>query len=151
MRPVELDGWDNQTLWLGDLLTVRLPSATGYVAAVEKEQRWLPPPAPHPAADPGAGRGRAPGVRLPVPWSVNPWLEGGTVLHGWIDVEKLAETLAGFLTALHQVDATDGPAAGPHSFVREGALSTTKKAPARSGHLGTASTATLRPRTGTRV
>ena len=42
VRPVELDGWDNTTFRLGDSLSVRLPSADGYTAQVDKEQRWLP-------------------------------------------------------------------------------------------------------------
>ncbi|HRA48552.1 MAG TPA: hypothetical protein PK819_10840, partial [Thermomicrobiales bacterium] len=42
IRPVALDGWDNRTFRLGDQLSVRMPSATGYVPQVAKEQRWLP-------------------------------------------------------------------------------------------------------------
>ena len=39
IQPVEVSGWDNRTFHLGDELSVRLPSAAGYVPAVEKEQR----------------------------------------------------------------------------------------------------------------
>ena len=35
-------GWDNRSFRLGDELLMRVPSAEGYVAAVAKEQRWLP-------------------------------------------------------------------------------------------------------------
>lgn len=36
VRPVEFDGWDNRTFRLGDRLSVRLPSAPGYVPQIEK-------------------------------------------------------------------------------------------------------------------
>ena len=42
VTPVEHDGWDNTSFRLGDTLVVRLPSADGYVAQIDKEQRWLP-------------------------------------------------------------------------------------------------------------
>ncbi len=47
VRPVAVQGWDNRTFRLGDDMTVRLPSASQYALAVEKEQRWLPVLAPH--------------------------------------------------------------------------------------------------------
>ena len=34
--PVEFSGWDNRTFHLGDEMSVRLPSAEGYVAQVAK-------------------------------------------------------------------------------------------------------------------
>ena len=34
IRPVEVQGWDNRTFRLGDRMTVRLPSADGYVAGL---------------------------------------------------------------------------------------------------------------------
>src|SRR5262245_33211286 len=42
IAPVENGGWDNRTFHLGDSMSVRLPSASHYVAQVEKEHRWLP-------------------------------------------------------------------------------------------------------------
>ncbi|MCZ6853344.1 MAG: aminoglycoside phosphotransferase, partial [Gammaproteobacteria bacterium] len=42
ITPVELSGWDNRTFHLGDTMSVRLPSANHYAAAVAKEQTWLP-------------------------------------------------------------------------------------------------------------
>ena len=77
VRPVELDGWDNTTFRLGDSLSVRLPSADGYTAQVDKEQRWLPflaPQLPLPVPTPVAS-GR-PGCGFPRPWSVYGWLDG---------------------------------------------------------------------------
>jgi aminoglycoside phosphotransferase (APT) family kinase protein len=42
VRPVDAGGWDNATFHLGERMSVRLPSAEQYVAAIQKEQRWLP-------------------------------------------------------------------------------------------------------------
>ncbi len=35
IRPVEPGGWDNRTFRLGEQMSVRLPSAAGYVSQVE--------------------------------------------------------------------------------------------------------------------
>jgi aminoglycoside phosphotransferase (APT) family kinase protein len=126
VRPVALGGWDNRTFHLGERMTVRLPSAQRYAAQVEKEQRWLPRlarglPLPIPAP---LGLGR-PAQGYPWPWSVYAWLDGETAAAGRIDDQtRFATDLGGFLSALHRIDATDGPAAGPHSFWRGGPLAT---------------------------
>src|SRR5882757_5943302 len=44
--PVAKSGWDNVTFHLGDGMVARLPSASEYALAVDKEQRWLPALAP---------------------------------------------------------------------------------------------------------
>lgn len=124
VRPVERSGWDNRTFRLGDDLSVRLPSAEGYVAAVAKEQRWLPYLAarlPLPIPEP-VGLG-GPGPGYPYPWSVYRWIEGTPVDAGVVaDLTGFARDLAAFLVALRAVDATGGPAAGEHSFWRGGPL-----------------------------
>ena len=120
VTPVEVDGWDNRTYRLGGDMTVRLPTAAGYVAGVAKENEWLPRLAPQlPLSIPqvlGAGE---PGEGYPHPWSIRNWLPGVT-----LDVAELADPvlfateLAGFLHALQGCDTEDGPAAGAHSFYR---------------------------------
>jgi aminoglycoside phosphotransferase (APT) family kinase protein len=124
IRPVEVGGWDNRTFHLGERMTVRLPSAEGYVPQVEKEHRWLPELAPHlplPIPVPLA-KGR-PGSGYPFPWSVYRWIEGKTATVGRIeDLVEFATTLADFLVALQQIDPTGGPPPGPHSFFRGGSL-----------------------------
>ena len=117
---VEPGGVDNRTFRLGDELSVRLPSAEGYVASVAKEQRWLPELAPRlPVPIPVPVAAGVPGEGYPWPWSINRWLDGETLLeHRHTDREGLARDIAAFIRALHTVDATDGPAAGPHSFYR---------------------------------
>jgi aminoglycoside phosphotransferase (APT) family kinase protein len=123
---VELDGWDNRTFRLGDELTIRLPSGDWYALQVDKEQRWLPvlgPQLPLPIPVPVA-RGE-PGCGFPYPWSVYRWLEGEPASNARIgDPEAFAASLAGFLNALGRIDATGGPAPGPHNFHRGGPLGT---------------------------
>jgi aminoglycoside phosphotransferase (APT) family kinase protein len=124
VRTVELDGWDNRTFRLGDELSVRLPSAERYVPQVEKEHRWLPwlrARLPLPIPEPVA-RGR-PGCGYPWPWSVCSWIEGEpAALVAGLDRILLARNLAAFLTALHTVEAGDGPPPGDHCFHRGGDL-----------------------------
>ncbi len=120
VRPVEADGWDNRTYRLGDDKTVRLPTATGYVPAVAKENTWLPRLAPHlPVAIPAVlGEGR-PGEGYPFPWSVRGWLPGETADRARVDdMSQLAEDVAGFVRALQKCDPTGGPRAGEHSWYR---------------------------------
>ena len=125
VRPVEPGGWDNHTFRLGDDMSVRLPSAERYVAQVEKEHRWLPRLAPHlplPIPLPLAiGR---PSPRYPFPWSIYRWIAGKPATGAAIaDLTEFATVLAGFLAALHAIDAGGGPAAGEHNFFRGGPVS----------------------------
>lgn len=120
ITPVKIDGWDNRTYRLGDELTVRLPTAAGYAAAVEKEDRWLPRLAPHlpvPIPEP-VGLGE-PGAGYPFHWSVRRWLDGDPATRDNVgDHTAFAHDVAGFIRALQGIDATGGPAAGAHSFHR---------------------------------
>ena len=138
VRAVARQGWDNRTFRLGGELTVRLPSAEGYVAGVEKEDRWLPVLAgrlPVPVPEPVA-TGR-PGAGYPFPWSVRRWLPGETLDDATgvdqvgdgggldqvgeargVDRAGVARDLGGFLAALRAVPAGGGPAAGRHSWFR---------------------------------
>jgi aminoglycoside phosphotransferase (APT) family kinase protein len=124
VRPVEPGGWDNRTFRLGRTMTVRLPTAAGYVPAVAKEHTWLPrlaPRLPLPIPEPLALG--APDGRYPWPWSVRRWLPGRPAAPGRIgDPVVFARDLAAFLRALRAVDPTGGPAAGAHSFHRGGDL-----------------------------
>lgn len=126
VTPTVLNGQDNITFRLGDELCVRLPSADRYVAQVRKEHRWLPALARHlplPIPQPVA-MGR-PGDGFPRPWSVYRWIPGEPASAAEVaDPAGLAGDLAGFLAALHAIDASDGPAAGAHSFFRGGPLAT---------------------------
>ena len=119
VQPVEFDGWDNRTYRLGDEMTVRLPTASGYVPAIEKEDRWLPvlaPQLPVPIPVPLA-TGR-PGQGYPYPWSVRRWLDGRPNAHTLTDLTGIARSVAEFIVALQRIDGAGGPAAGEHSFYR---------------------------------
>ncbi|MFF5174596.1 aminoglycoside phosphotransferase family protein [Micromonospora sp. NPDC000089] len=126
VRPVAADGWDNRTFHLGDELTVRLPSATGYVAQVAKEQRWLPYLAPRlPLPVPSTVAVGEPAEGYPFPWSVRRWIEGNQArVERIADLTAFAADLADFLTALRRIEPAGGPVAGPHSFWRGGPLRT---------------------------
>ena len=119
VTPVPRQGWDNRTFRLGDDLSVRLPSADGYVAGVEKENRWLPELAAHlPLPIPSAVAVGRPGAGYPFPWSVRRWLAGDTLQDAPdVDRLRLAGDLGAFLTALREAPAR-GPAGGRHSFFR---------------------------------
>lgn len=124
VRKFEPGGWDNRTFLLGDGMSVRLPSAAGYAAQVIREQHWLPRMAPHlPLPIPTPLALGEPGEGYPWPWSIYGWLEGETATDGRIgNVDEFAVDLAGFLTALHRIDAIDGPPAGPQNYFRGGSL-----------------------------
>jgi aminoglycoside phosphotransferase (APT) family kinase protein len=122
--PVEVDGWDNRTFRLGDTMTVRLPTAAGYVASIGKEHAWLPRLAPRlPLPIPVPLALGTPGEGYPWPWSVRRWIDGHIATPDRIgDLVAFARDLAAFLVALQGIDATGGPAAGAHCFHRGGSL-----------------------------
>jgi aminoglycoside phosphotransferase (APT) family kinase protein len=120
VQEVDPQGWDNRTYRLGSELAVRLPSAAGYVAAVEKEQRVLPylasrldVPVPEPV---GLG---VPADVYPFPWSVRRWIDGMVALRATdLDRRVFAADVGAVLRQLRAVPAGDGPVAGAHSFHR---------------------------------
>ncbi|MFI7076329.1 aminoglycoside phosphotransferase family protein [Micromonospora sp. NPDC049903] len=120
VSPVERDGHDNRTYRLGETMTVRLPTAAGYVPAVAKENEWLPRLTPElPVAVPSILGTGIPGEGYPFPWSVRGWLPGETAdLAGVDDTVRFAVAVGGFVLALQSCDPTGGPAAGEHSFFR---------------------------------
>jgi aminoglycoside phosphotransferase (APT) family kinase protein len=124
IRPVVLGGWDNRTFHLGEQMLVRLPSAEVYASQVEREQRWLPKLAPMlPVQIPEPLAMGEPFRGYPWRWSIYRWIEGQTIHHLPADCfAALASELATFLSALHAIESTDGPEAGPESFYRDGSL-----------------------------
>jgi aminoglycoside phosphotransferase (APT) family kinase protein len=126
IQAVAVGGWDNRTFHLGDRMAVRLPSASEYALAVEKEQRWLPvlaPRLPLPIPWPLA-RGR-PDAGYPHPWSIYRWISGRPASAERIcDQRTFGTDLAAFLSALRAVDPTGGPQPGLHNWFRGGPLRT---------------------------
>jgi aminoglycoside phosphotransferase (APT) family kinase protein len=115
-------GWDNVIYRLGPELVVRLPRRHMGAAMVHKQHQWLPELArrlPLPVPVP-IGQG-APDLGYPWPWSVCRWVPGDVATDAVIDdMTAVAEMLGAFLAAL----ASPGPASGPRSAFRGGALAT---------------------------
>jgi aminoglycoside phosphotransferase (APT) family kinase protein len=124
IRPVAAGGWDNRTFHLGDDMSVRLPSASAYALAVDKEHRWLPVLAPRlPLPIPVPVAKGEPAEGYPYRWSVYRWIDGEpAAADGIKDLSDFAADLAGFLVALGRVDPTGGPAPGQHNWFRGGPL-----------------------------
>ncbi|GGC81859.1 aminoglycoside phosphotransferase [Tersicoccus solisilvae] len=120
VRPVPAQGNDNRTFRIGDELVARLPSATGYVAAVEKEDLVLPRLAGAlPVAVPAPVATGSPADDYPFPWSVRRWLPGVTADEDpALDRTALARDLGAVLAALQRHPVDGGPVAGRHSFFR---------------------------------
>ena len=125
VRPVASSGWDNFTFHLGDRMKVRLPSAKGYAEQTDKEFHWLPrlaPLLPLPVPTPLAVGN--PALGYPWRWAVYDWIEGLTAMQREVpDLNRLAQDVAGFLLSLQRIDASGGPAPGPHNFYRGGPVS----------------------------
>lgn len=115
-------GWDNQLWRLGDDLAVRLPWATQDAGELLlKEHAWLPAIAPRlPLPVPVPQRLGQPSERFPRPWIVTTWVAGEPADRAPATrAAEAADTLAAFLSALHQ-PAPDGAPGGRNN--RGGAL-----------------------------
>ncbi|KEQ24860.1 aminoglycoside phosphotransferase family protein [Paenibacillus tyrfis] len=125
VKPVDLSGWDNRTFRLGHEMSVRLPSAEGYAAQVEKEQQWLPRLAPHlPLPIPTPLAMGVPSNEYPWHWSIYGWIEGGNASFGSIDSHNdFADQLSQFISAMQKIDASGGPQPGPHNSYRGASVS----------------------------
>jgi aminoglycoside phosphotransferase (APT) family kinase protein len=109
-------GWDNQLWRLGDDLAVRLPWATQTAdELLLKEHTWLPAMAPRlPLPVPVPQRLGQPSALFPRPWIVTTWVAGEPADRAPATrAAEAADTLAAFLTALHQ-PAPDNAPAGRH-------------------------------------
>jgi aminoglycoside phosphotransferase (APT) family kinase protein len=115
---VQADSTDNDMYRLGADTAVRLPRRAGAVTPMDKEHEWLPRLAPHlPLPVPLPRAKGTPEGDYPYPWSVVTWIEGAPP-PPQIDDLAVARELAAFVTALHALDASTGPAPGAHNFWR---------------------------------
>ncbi|ULR48068.1 aminoglycoside phosphotransferase family protein [Streptomyces deccanensis] len=105
-------GWGNQMWRLGDELAVRMQRMDPTPEHQFKERRWLPVLAPRlPLPVPTPVRDGAPSARFPKHWTVMTWVPGEPLDHSVISRgEHAAETLAGFLRALHVEAPAEAPA-----------------------------------------
>ncbi len=108
-------GWDNQQWRLGTELAVRLPRTERAPALLRTEQKWLPVLAERlPLPTPIPVRVGEPSALFAHTWTITRWVEGEPADHAPITRAGAAETLAGFLKALHQ----PAPAAAPTNPTR---------------------------------
>jgi aminoglycoside phosphotransferase (APT) family kinase protein len=120
IQPASHQGNDNWTFRLGDTLSVRLPRAGAYAAAVAKEDHALGLLSARVSlALPEVLASGEPSDRFPLPWSVRRWLPGEALdVVPRVDRERVAEQLGRFLTELRGAPTQDGPWCGRHSFFR---------------------------------
>jgi aminoglycoside phosphotransferase (APT) family kinase protein len=109
-------GWDNQLWRLGDELAVRMPRTARAPGLLRKEHRWLPVLAPRlPLPVPTPVRIGEPSALFPATWTVATWVPGEPADRTPIsEGDRAADTLAGFLRALH----VEAPAEAPVSADR---------------------------------
>ncbi|MGY1438087.1 aminoglycoside phosphotransferase family protein [Streptomyces reniochalinae] len=107
-------GWGNQMWRLGDELAVRVQRMDPTPELQLKERRWLPVLAPRlPLPVPTPVRCGEPSERFPKHWTVMTWVAGEPLDHGSISRgAHAADTLAGFLWALHAEAPAEAPTAG---------------------------------------
>lgn len=113
IRSVRSPGTVNALYRLGDTMVVRLPRHERWIEDIDLLHRWLPFLKPQlPIAIPAPLAKGDPGHDYPFRWSVYSWIDGATPpLDGTADSQDLATDLAGFISALHNLDPTDAPAA----------------------------------------
>ncbi|WP_425838947.1 aminoglycoside phosphotransferase family protein [Streptomyces fractus] len=106
-------GWGNRMWRLGDGLAVRMQRMDPTPELQLKERRWLPELAPRlPLPVPTPVRFGEPSERFPKHWTVMTWVPGEPLDHGSISRgAHAADTLAGFLRALHVEAPTGAPVA----------------------------------------
>jgi len=106
-------GWGNQMWRLGDELAVRMQRMDRTPEFQLKERRWLPVLAPRlPLPVPIPVRFGEPSERFPKHWTVMTWVPGEPLDHAAISRgAHAADTLAGFLRALHAKAPAEAPIA----------------------------------------
>ncbi|MCP2163176.1 aminoglycoside phosphotransferase family protein [Goodfellowiella coeruleoviolacea] len=103
-------GWDNQQWRLGTELAVRLPRTERAPALLRTEQKWLlvlaerlPLPTPVPV------RVGEPSALFEHTWTITRWVVGEPADRAPITRADAADTLAGFLRALHRPAPAQAP------------------------------------------
>jgi aminoglycoside phosphotransferase (APT) family kinase protein len=111
IRPANSVGTDNAIFRLGDHLGIRLPKIHWAVHQVDTEFRLLARLAPElPVQLPLAVEKGEPGMGYPFAWLIYEWLDGEDLeMADNVDPVQLARDLAGFVTALRQIDPNDAP------------------------------------------
>jgi len=124
VRPVSSAGTECVLYRLGDDLVIRLPRRPGEgldailrQGALSRLAPLLPVPVPALIAE------GQPTAEYPASWGVLRWIDGDTPVEGHLaEPRLLAEDLAGFLTALWNVDLSEAALAGSPPAYRGGPL-----------------------------
>ncbi len=105
-------GWGNQMWRLGDELAVRMQRMDPTPELQLNERRWLPVLAPRlPLPVPTPVRSGEPSARFPKHWTVMTWVPGEPLDSAPLSRgAHAADTLAGFLRALHVAAPAEAPA-----------------------------------------
>ncbi len=117
LRHVDVSGWDNEIVRIGDHLLARLPRREVGADLVRREHRWLPDLAAQlPVELPTALHRGEPGEGYPYPWSIVRWVDGRDGLSGASDDDPWPALSAGqvplwsgILRALHRPAPVDAP------------------------------------------
>lgn len=119
---VEHGGVDNRTFYLGDDMSVRLPSSEAYASQAQKEYKWLPVISSFLTSTISIPLYLGnPSKYYPWKWSIYKWLDGKSanlLNDNELDFNNIAISLAKFIKELHDVDITDAPKSGKHNFYR---------------------------------
>lgn len=119
IRPMENSGNDNITYYLGDDMTIRIPSARRYEPQIEKEVKWLKVLAKNITVDISSNIALVEAsVGIPSRWSINKYIQGDVATRDNIEGLKFARGLNGFLKQLQSVDIKGAPVSGIHNFYR---------------------------------
>ncbi len=120
IRPVDVQGWDNRTFRLGDRMSVRLPSADGYVAGLVREEQTLAVlDSRLRIAIPRVIATGAPSTAFTRPWSIREWIDGHTLTAVEPrDRESAIDNVGDALRDLQACDTSGGPWAGSASAYR---------------------------------
>ncbi|MFC3450297.1 aminoglycoside phosphotransferase family protein [Amycolatopsis speibonae] len=109
LREVE-GGWDSRQWRLGSELAVRLPRSERAPGLLRSEQKWLPVLAGRlPLPTPIPVRVGEPSALFEHTWTIMRWVDGDPADRAPITRADAAETLAGFLRALHRQAPADAP------------------------------------------
>ncbi len=118
IHQVKSSNWGHKDFYLGDKMSIRVPSASKYSRQLQKEHRWLPKFARFlPLQIPELLALGEPTEEYPWHWMISRRLEGEAAASVPIaNACDFASSLAEFLLALQKIDVTNGPSPGDDNF-----------------------------------
>ena len=124
IKEVDIQGHDNRSFILGSDKIIRIPSSKDYAEKVDIEQKYLPLLAKNLKVKISKPlKLGKPNCNYPFYWSIYAYIEGKSlnfIDKNILNLELIAEQLAGFIKELHSIDIVDSIEAGKHNFYRGG-------------------------------